>query len=346
MTPDDPAVVPDFWFRNMMGYAPLDPTVVAQVLSDMGIDRTAVEDGRRPVTQDDEAGLIDRLARATGNEFLGLEAGLAHYPWRGTILTYISRCCGTLGEVLQLTTRYVPITRPLTRAQLEPGPDGGAVVRFFNADPRLAVHIQHVEFAIGALVASFRKLTGNDHVPALIRMAHLRRTGHNSIAAMLNCPVEMNVTPTHEIHFTEAMLAQPLLTSDDALLAHLTSYADLLLEKRRRGQPSLRQRVEAAVLTRMANGVPTLADIAGDLSISERTLSRRLSECGLSYRQVVDELRRMLAETYLADLDLPLCEIAFLLGFADQSAFGAAFRRWTRQTPGQARAALSPRKTA
>ncbi|MCA8884167.1 MAG: AraC family transcriptional regulator ligand-binding domain-containing protein [Rhodobacteraceae bacterium] len=343
MLPDNPAVVPDFWFRSMLAHPGLSPDLTSAALEALRIDPEVLQAGQAAITQDDEANLIDHLARAVGNDLMGLEVGLAHQPRQGTILTYISRSSATLGDALHLMTRYIPITRPLAQVQLIHH-DAGAVIRFANADPRITVHVQHVEFMIGAVVSSFRVLTGTPDLPALVRMAHLRRHGHNRISSMLNCAVEMESSTAHEMHFTADMLSLPLLTADDALLGHLTSYADLLLEQRRSGQPSLCQKVEAAVLRRIAHGVPTLQTIAADLATSDRTLSRRLAEDGLSYRQVVDDLRRMMAETYLAEADLPLAEIAFLLGFADQSAFGTAFRRWTGSTPGQARAAARARK--
>ncbi|MEO1470539.1 MAG: helix-turn-helix transcriptional regulator, partial [Pseudomonadota bacterium] len=69
-----------------------------------------------------------------------------------------------------------------------------------------------------------------------------------------------------------------------------------------------------------------------------RTLARRLADEGASYQAIVDGVRRRLAESYLDDTALSLAEIAFLLGYADQSSFTTAFKRWTGATPGERRA--------
>jgi len=45
-------------------------------------------------------------------------------------------------------------------------------------------------------------------------------------------------------------------------------------------------------------------------------------------------VRKEIAIGYLKDADASICEIALLLGFADQSAFHHAFKRWTGKTPG------------
>ncbi|QIG52376.1 helix-turn-helix transcriptional regulator [Nordella sp. HKS 07] len=69
-----------------------------------------------------------------------------------------------------------------------------------------------------------------------------------------------------------------------------------------------------------------------------RTLVRRLAELGASFAQIVDRLRHDLALKYLSERDLSLTEIAFLLGYSNQSAFSSACRRWTGKTPREIRA--------
>ena len=73
------------------------------------------------------------------------------------------------------------------------------------------------------------------------------------------------------------------------------------------------------------------------LFISTRTLQRRLSEEGHTYKQHLENVRRTLAEEYIRDERLSLNEISYLLGFSEQSSFSRAFKRWTGTTPSQAR---------
>jgi AraC-like DNA-binding protein len=67
--------------------------------------------------------------------------------------------------------------------------------------------------------------------------------------------------------------------------------------------------------------------------MSERTLHRRLSERGMTFKSLVDETRRHVAENLLRDSRYTATEVAFLTGFSEQSAFNRAFKRWTGQTP-------------
>jgi AraC-like DNA-binding protein len=71
--------------------------------------------------------------------------------------------------------------------------------------------------------------------------------------------------------------------------------------------------------------------------MSPRTLRRMLRDEGTTFRDVVAEVRRELAFRYLRDPDVPIGEVAFLVGFSDANAFHRAFKRWTGGTPGEFR---------
>jgi AraC-like DNA-binding protein len=99
--------------------------------------------------------------------------------------------------------------------------------------------------------------------------------------------------------------------------------------------------VRLEVERELAFGNPNVASIARKLGTSSRTLQRRLGETGLSFRDVVEEVREQLARAYLTDVALPMGEVAQRLGYAEVSAFLRAFKRWTGMTPGQLRAAAA-----
>ena len=71
-----------------------------------------------------------------------------------------------------------------------------------------------------------------------------------------------------------------------------------------------------------------------ELKLSPRTLQRKLSEAGATFQQVLDQARFGLAKEYLRQPDLSLVDIAFLLGYQEQSAFNHAFKEWAGVNPG------------
>ena len=73
--------------------------------------------------------------------------------------------------------------------------------------------------------------------------------------------------------------------------------------------------------------------------MSKRTLARRLASEGLTFARVLRHLRSDLAKRHLADRDLSVSKIAWLLGYRDVSTFTNAFKRWTGKPPRRFRAA-------
>jgi AraC-like DNA-binding protein len=73
------------------------------------------------------------------------------------------------------------------------------------------------------------------------------------------------------------------------------------------------------------------------MNTSIRNLNRKLSNEGTSFKTLLMEIRRELAEQYINDSTLTLTEISFLLGFSEISSFSRAYRRWEGQSPSEAR---------
>ena len=106
---------------------------------------------------------------------------------------------------------------------------------------------------------------------------------------------------------------------------------------------SFRSSVENAIVPLLPQRKARAGEIARQLGVSQRTLARQLSQEGLTFSDILDGLRSDLAKRYLADQDLAICQIAWLLGYHDVFAFSHAFKRWTGKAPGKARAELAPR---
>ena len=94
------------------------------------------------------------------------------------------------------------------------------------------------------------------------------------------------------------------------------------------------------IVDELPSGLPSDELIAKAVSMSTRSLRRRLSAEGTTYSQLLDAVRRELAERYIADTSRSLGEISYLLGFSELSSFSRAFKRWTGKIPGEYRRSL------
>ena len=135
-----------------------------------------------------------------------------------------------------------------------------------------------------------------------------------------------------EIVLPLSSLNIPIPTYDQALREHLTAYGNRLLKDLPDRKPRLRSRVEGLIVAALPGQMLSAEDAASALGMSKRSFSRRLSEDQVSYREIVDDMRYDLARTFIRD-GMSLSEIAFMLGYADQAAFSAAFKRWSGQAP-------------
>lgn len=106
----------------------------------------------------------------------------------------------------------------------------------------------------------------------------------------------------------------------------------------RRNQPSTRRDVEAVVEPLLADGVATIDRVALEMGVSRQTLYRRLKAEGVTFEQLLDQLRHKLALKLLRDQQMPVKQAAWRLGFSDPAAFSRAFKRWTGTAPSMARA--------
>ena len=137
--------------------------------------------------------------------------------------------------------------------------------------------------------------------------------------------------------FANEALALPLITEDPHLLETLRPFCEEAARARNTAVGSMRAAVENEVQRLLPHGHAQAESIAKALAVTSRTLSRRLSEEGTTFAEVVEHLRRSLAAQYLNESGFTLAEIGWLLGYEGPTSFNHAFKRWTGRSPSVAR---------
>ena len=99
----------------------------------------------------------------------------------------------------------------------------------------------------------------------------------------------------------------------------------------------LTSRTQGALQQLLGTGAPGISDVARLLDLHPRTLQRRLADEGTTFAAVLDDVRRSAARRYLVTTDLPVSQVAGLLGFSEQAVLSRACRRWWGVTPREAR---------
>ena len=153
--------------------------------------------------------------------------------------------------------------------------------------------------------------------------------------AIVGCPVEFGDIETWE--FRKSDVEAKLTGSIPEVALAVETIADEYLASLDEGRVA--QEVRQILIQTMPSGRSSQDSVAKRLHRSRSTLQRQLVSEGTSYRQILESTRQSLAEKYLRSNNFSQAEIAFMLGFTDQSNFARAFKRWTGMSPGEYRKA-------
>jgi AraC-like DNA-binding protein len=191
------------------------------------------------------------------------------------------------------------------------------------------------DFMFAGLMELGRRGTGEALVA---RRVELNRPEGDTAAheAYFGCPVRFGAARSRLV-LDCADLERPFLSYNAELLEILSPALERAVADHQASH-TVSGRVKWIMKRRLATNRPDVGGIARELALSERTLQRRLADEGTRFQDVLTEARRELAHEYLANGQLDMGDVAFLLGFDDQNSFFRAFRQWEGETPARWRA--------
>lgn len=226
--------------------------------------------------------------------------------------------------------RYARVLSSVATYEVEPAA-AGAFMHLRREGPRHPGLRFSNEATIAGIDAISRQVTTGDFRPLAIHFRHPAPGTARHHEAHFGCPVHFDSDRDALLVSTECLQA-PNRLGDASISRFFQTHLDHEIAQLE-GAALLDRQVLDLVSRDLSGGVPQVSDVAQQLCLSARTLQRRLAEGGHSYQSLVDEARRRLATRMLAETAYSLSEVAFMTGFADQSAFTRAFKRWEGQTP-------------
>jgi AraC-like DNA-binding protein len=185
------------------------------------------------------------------------------------------------------------------------------------------------EMIVANLVQFARDMAGPDLRPTLVHFAHAAPVDTREHEAFFGAPIRFE-SRFSGVELAFETLERPLLHADAALARFLLGSLEALAAKPHAGASAVEQRVLRAIRERLATGLPRLEEIARELGTSARSLRRHLEARGARFRDLLDAVRREVAEEQLAGGAEPVAAIAARLGFSEPSSFYRAQRRWTQ----------------
>jgi AraC-like DNA-binding protein len=312
---------------------------VVPLLKRVGLTPEVIADPEERLSVRSQITLLDEAAIALQDDCLGFTLACDFDPRETGLLYYVMASSQTLGDALKRVARYSQITNEALVVRYQEGNRLIIHLSYFGV-PRHSERHQ-IEFCMFAVLRICRVLTGQNLVPQHFSIAHHRSEGTAEMSRFVGTAVEFG-TPTDEFALNTNARELPIIHADPYLNHLLLKYCEVALADRKGNASQLRTRVENAISSVLPHGRVLAEDVARSLGMSKRTLARKLSDEGLNYSEILEQLRRDLAVRYLNDRKLHVSKIAWLLGFSEVSAFTHACKRWTGKTPRQIRTAALP----
>jgi AraC-like DNA-binding protein len=275
--------------------------------------------------------LFEESARQTGYENFGLWFGNQFKPRDLGMWGYAAVSAPTLGSALENLVGLFGYHQESSVMRLRRSADGMMRLEYQITAPAIVERRQDAELSLGMFLNFFREACGSRWAPEEVHFEHPKPPMPREHELAFDAPVYFS-QPTNALLFRADILSRPMPESDLRLLAIMQTCLERLSSELPSDEPVL-DRLRTAIRVKLPEGYPPLEEIAGDLHVPVGAICRDLHHSGTSYKEIVEEVRRDLALSYIKQRQLPFSELAILLGYSELSAFSRAFRRWTGASP-------------
>lgn len=195
------------------------------------------------------------------------------------------------------------------------------------------------EIAIASFVQGIRDTVGTSIPLTGVRFRHKAPADTSAHRRFFACPVSFSAEHD-EFWLPQMVLHVVPRTANSAMSRYFHDHASQLLENLPQGDAATADTVRSAIARELPSGEPSMQLVAKRLGKSDRTLRRDLKAEGVTFRQLVDQVRCTRAKELLASPQASLAEVAYVLGFSEVSAMSRAFKRWAGMGPGEYRASF------
>ncbi len=302
------------------------------LLAEVGLDRQQLADPERRIPAAQADALWRAILEQTDDPDLPVHSAeqLPFGAYR--VIDYLAAHAPTLGAAFERVAAYFLLIDPRATITITHHA-GGREVAMVASSPGTTIRREAAEYTLAALVLRTRAGTGIEFVPTRVSFANPAPASTRELERVFACPLEFDAE-RHGLSLTDVDWTRVCDQADPALFELLEGHAALVLAALPPASELVGE-LRQAISIELRTADPTLAAVGKRLGMSGRTLQRRLDDERVRFGALVDESKTELAKAGLADRSLAICEVAFMLHFADPSAFTRAFKRWTGVTPGR-----------
>ncbi len=313
---------------------------VFKALAEMGIDETIMEKEIGLKRQDLEAPDV-RVPVTLWNQFLEFGQKWSHNPAFAlhlgentshslmSVVGHVVFNSRTAGEGIRQYIRFIKLANEGDRVDLEEEDETVAVV-YTTENPAFSSPLA-MERNFSLAVSRLRRYTNTNISPVLVDFQHPSPSYIDEYKRVFQAAVRFE-QEKNRLVFNKTALDLKIGRRSAHLYSGLVNYAEVLMERLLRRRPVTRK-ARQWILKFLSDGDIDIETVAKKMYMSRQTLYRKLKKEGTSFKQLLDDTRKVKAKEYLARRDHSVSEIAFFLGFSQISSFNRAFKRWYDKNP-------------
>ncbi|GAB5564599.1 MAG: AraC family transcriptional regulator [Winogradskyella sp.] len=240
------------------------------------------------------------------------------------------RTCSRVGEIYERSERFFKLLSNTFVWQTQIEGDISHVVLHREAYRR-GMELS-TEASLSATVVVLQAMSDQKILPTQVSFKHSAPKDLSSFHKAFNCPILFDQTQ-YAISYKTEDLNLRTAKADASINSYLLQQVDEKTKGIKIPGSKFVRDVESLIKDALPTGIPSIYHIADLTAMSNRTLTRRLSEAGVTYRDLIKKTQESIAKNLLRNTEQSIGEISFLTGFSEQSAFNRAFKKWTNQTP-------------
>ncbi|SDQ76967.1 AraC family transcriptional regulator [Pseudovibrio sp. Tun.PSC04-5.I4] len=310
--------------------------ILPHQLQDQRTDLTQLLSHQMRLSYQQSRLIILKALSLTGDESLGLAVGHRQSITSLGLVSLGILASATGRDALEFGIRFHRLTGSMLEIDLEQqGSSLAMIARSRFHEPALLSFFVQELFASMARVVQYTA-AGQQAIEA-IEMMQAEPENPDKFQTALGCPVTFK-TSRNALHFNAQSLSQPLATADRFVLEEVNALLTSMMQEES-NRLSFLKNVEEETRRRLKTN-PTIAEIAGVFSMSERSFRRKLAALEVSFRDIISQIRQSHAMELLLWSSLSVEQIAIEVGYSDPRVFRRAFKHWTGETPTRFRKTL------
>jgi AraC-like DNA-binding protein len=240
------------------------------------------------------------------------------------------RTCSWAGEIFDRSERYFKLLSNTYVFKVE-AINAISKIYLFRDGYRRGVELSN-EATFSATVVVLKAMTETDIAPIEVSFKHRPPKSLERYHEAFQCPILFDQDSNY-ISYKTVDLSTRTAKADIRINKFLVERVEEQTKGIKVSPYKISTDVKNLIRDALPSGIPSITQIGEHIGMSNRTLTRRLSEIGLTFRELLSKTQKEISLDLLKNTSGSVGEIAFQTGFSEQSAFNRAFKRWTGQSP-------------